>query len=603
MDELLREIIELLRAGEDVDPTRLAALVRAHNNGVHNVADHLAKKRLYPYYLQLKREDPAAWAALGLNSELEERLLATLRMKPRRTASGVATITVITRPRACTSACVYCPNDVRMPKSYLAAEPACQRAERNFFDPYLQVASRMKALTEMGHATDKVELIVLGGTWSDYPQSYRLWFTRELFRALNEWPDVWDNTRERRGAYLRAGIANTDEELARQTAAAQAQVNAGERTYNDAVAELYENTPSWRAAATWQTATLEEVQAAQRENETAAHRVVGFVIETRPDLIDPEALTEIRRLGCTKVQIGVQSLDAEILAANGRAANRATVERAFDLLRLFGFKIHTHFMANLLGATPTSDIADYQRFVTERALQPDEVKLYPCALVKGTGLMARFADGNWRPYTEEELVDVLVADTMATPAWMRISRMIRDISAEDIVAGNKKTNLRQMVEGAIRKRGLAADVREIRFREISTDPPALSELALEVVPYETASTTENFLQWVAPDGRIAGFLRLSMPQESAFSHYTGLPTAPGSAMIREVHVYGTVARMGEAGSSAQHHGLGRKLVETACDIARANGYNTIHVISSVGTREYYRSLGFADGALYQSKEL
>ena len=114
--------------------------------------------------------------------------MRTLRMKPRRTASGVATITVITKPWKCSSDCLYCPNDLRMPKSYLHAEPACQRAERNFFDPYLQVASRLRALEQMGHLCDKVELIVLGGTWSDYPISYQTWFVFELFRALDDAP-------------------------------------------------------------------------------------------------------------------------------------------------------------------------------------------------------------------------------------------------------------------------------------------------------------------------------------------------------------------------------------------------------------------------------
>ena len=625
MESLLQDILNALRAGETVDANRLAALVRAHNNGVHDVRDHIAKKRLYPFYLQMKQNDRAAWQALGLENdpELENRLIAVLRMKPRRTASGVATITVITRPHACSSACLYCPNDVRMPKSYLANEPACQRAERNWFDPYLQVASRMKALTEMGHATDKVELIVLGGTWSDYPESYRLWFARELFRALNEWPDVWSNVEARKAAYRQAGVANENDALERQTHDAQAAVTAGEITYNEAINALYEQSENWQAARAWQTATWADVEREQRANEQAAHRVVGFVVETRPDLINPQTLTEIRRLGCTKVQIGIQSLNERVLAANNRKLDRATIDRAFSLLRLFGFKIHTHFMLNLLGSTPADDIADYRRFVTEQPLQPDEVKLYPCALVAGTGLEACYRAGTWQPYSEDDLVNTLAEDVMATPCWMRVSRMIRDISAGDILCGNKKTNLRQMVEGAINDRGLAPQVREIRFREISTNPPTLESLTLRTTPYETDSTSEYFLEWVAPDNRIAGFLRLSLPHPHAFdeisvdagstegdrnaSESITLPPQLNdtAAMIREVHVYGAVARVGEQGAAtgAQHHGLGRALVEAASDIARAHGYNSINVISSVGTREYYRNLGFTLRDLYMSKEL
>ena len=161
MEQLLLDIIDRLRLG-DVTPNELAQIIRDHNDNVTDVSKHLAKKKLLPFYLKTKSDDPDRWASWNVDDALERKIFDTLRMKPRRTSSGVATITVITKPQPCGSNCVYCPNDLRMPKSYLSNEPACQRAERNFFDPYLQVASRMRALTQMGHATDKVELIVLG---------------------------------------------------------------------------------------------------------------------------------------------------------------------------------------------------------------------------------------------------------------------------------------------------------------------------------------------------------------------------------------------------------------------------------------------------------
>ena len=176
-------------AAPHVGDKRLAALVRAANRGISDNADHIAKKHLMPFYLRVKADDPARWESWGIGSDIERKLLRLLQVKPRRTASGVATIAVITKPWPCASDCLYCPNDLRMPKSYVADEPACQRAERNWFDPYLQVASRLRALNEMGHVTDKVELIILGGTWNDYPAGYRRWFVCELFRALNEAAD------------------------------------------------------------------------------------------------------------------------------------------------------------------------------------------------------------------------------------------------------------------------------------------------------------------------------------------------------------------------------------------------------------------------------
>lgn len=710
MDEIIADILAHLRAHESLDEKALKGILHAHDRTLPPGAPRFSKKALLPHYLGVKAHDPARWERWGVDPALERRLVATLRMKPRRTASGVATITVITKPGPCSSACLYCPNDVRMPKSYLADEPACQRAERACFDPYVQVATRLQALAQMGHPTDKVELIVLGGTWSDYPESYRVWFVAELFRALNEGVRA-DGTfapegvEARRAQYRAAGVLADEEELARAVAPVQARVDAGALTYNEACRALYDKNTAWQQVGTWQRASWEELERAQRANEDARHRVVGLVVETRPDRITAADLAGIRRLGCTKVQMGVQTLDARLVALNRRGAGAPEVARAFALARLFGFKIHAHFMANLLGAEPAGDKRDYARLVTDPAFLPDEVKLYPCALVGGTGLVGEFEAGRWRPYTEDELLDVLGADVLATPPYVRISRMIRDISSADILAGNKKTNLRQMVDQRLaelgarpglvaaaeadgaagdcsfaapeKKGGLPTDpaadvpaagatlapggqeraagatdparplrVQEIRAREIVREQVDVDALALDDYVYETSVSTEHFLQWVTDEGRIAGFLRLSLPRaervrtalggagtagaaaadvaapaldaaaaadgradacagEDATALFArlGLPVRPDEAMIREVHVYGAVAHLNQTGSGVQHLGLGRRLVERACAIARAAGYARVNVISSVGTRNYYRGLGFADAGLYQRREL
>ena len=189
-----------------------------------NPARPLSKRHLIAYYLDVKRNDPEHWARWNFTEEQQRRIERTLQMKPRRTASGVATITVLTKPWKCSSDCLYCPNDLRMPKSYLSDEPACQRAERTFFDPYLQVAARLKALTEMGHITDKVELIILGGTWSDYPLAYQIWFVRELFRALNDGSKAQNNITERRTQYEHAGISSDVATLKKQVAPLQKRI-------------------------------------------------------------------------------------------------------------------------------------------------------------------------------------------------------------------------------------------------------------------------------------------------------------------------------------------------------------------------------------------
>ena len=638
MEDIILQILDRLRAGEHVDDRALVRLIHAEARREGADKRSLAKRRLLPFYQRVKREESARWQSWGVTPELERELLQVLRMKPRRTASGVATITVITKPWPCSGDCLFCPNDLRMPKSYLHAEPACARAEQNCFDPYLQVSARLTALSQMGHAIDKIELIILGGTWSDYPEGYQVWFVSELFRALNDsaiaktsanpmlaeggnatredaerlLAATDDETlppavRERRALYRELGIADTAEGLAERVAPYQDMMNisdgAAPGAYNRCVHVLYGPATPWGRAAQFQTATFEELERQQRINEQARHRVVGLVIETRPDAITPVALTTIRRLGATKIQMGIQSLDQGILDANERRITVGQIERAFTLVRLFGFKIHAHMMLNLLGATPEADRLDYESCVRGRAFQPDEIKLYPCALIEGTRLGTKYRDGSWRPYTEDELLDVLAADIVATPAFCRISRMIRDFSSDDIMVGNKKPNLRQLVELRLRERE-EGSVQEIRYREISTGGADLSQLTLETVEYQTAATDERFLQWVTPAGKIAGFLRLSLPDQSLVAKSADeLPIAAGEAMIREVHVYGMAAQVGEAGDAAQHHGLGRALVERACALARDAGYARINVISAVGTREYYRHLGFTDHGLYQQREL
>lgn len=641
MEQIILDILEELRAGRNVDDRTLLKMGHAAARRSGSDKRAFAKRRLLPFYQQVKSDDRARWESWGVTPELEKQLLSVLRMKPRRSASGVATITVITKPWPCGGDCLFCPNDIRMPKSYLHNEPACERAEQNWFDPYLQVTSRLTALSQMGHAIDKIELIVLGGTWSDYPRGYQVWFIAEMFRALNEFEPVVDgacastarssgdeqprilirsSAEERGELYRTLGFPQDGSQFGRAAEDIQRRLDEHAYSYNQAFSEHYGAGSPWRAVAAEQVATFDELERLQRENETARCRVVGLVVETRPDAITLDSLTMIRRLGCTKVQMGIQSLDQAVLDANDRGIEVSQIERAFELLRVFGFKVHAHAMVNLLGSTPERDKDDYLRLVRGLPFQPDEIKLYPCALIEGARLQERFEAGEWAPYSEAELLDILVSDVAATPPFCRISRMIRDFSSHDIVAGNKKPNLRQLVENRLRSQGDVRGIQEIRFREVATGEVPVDELRMEDVSYGASNTCEHFLQWVTPENRIAGFLRLSLPDEEYVRSFSApcevgleseaacfgggrLPVVPGEAMIREVHVYGIATQLGAGGTSAQHLGLGRRLIERASEIAREAGYSRLNVISAVGTREYYRHLGFIDRGLYQQKEL
>lgn len=633
IDTTLRKLIARVAQVGVLSASELNSFLNACNQGITNDAAHTSKKQLIPRYMEIKYYDPKRWESWQITPQLERELLQTLRIKPRRTASGVATITILTKPWPCSSNCIFCPNDIRMPKSYMANEPACQRAEQCLFDPFLQTSLRLQALMNMGHPTDKIEIIILGGTWSDYPKAYQMWFVREVFRALNCGYASTDARRACAQVYQECGLVLDAKVRAAQYASLQEAIDKGDSSYNDAFYASYAASPKWRQLALHQVATLDDVAHEQRINESSHHRVVGLVIETRPDTITADNLRLMRALGATKVQMGIQVLNQHIRSINHRRGTREDIDRAFALLRLFGFKIHVHAMVNLMGSTPALDKADFRELVSDVRYLPDEVKLYPCVLVSSAHLCRCFQTQAWQAYTPEELVDVLVDDVLQTPVYTRISRMIRDIASSDIVAGNKKPNLRQLVETTIAVRCAASPqvhVREIRMREIAGSALNPASLRMEEIPFTTAVSQEYFLQWVDKDYHIAGFLRLSLPFERALHTYGNtddnmvdaatatdtaaatavdspatttkgsLPIHEGEAMIREVHVYGTVARVtqDDAGN-AQHHGLGKQLVHRAKQIARAHGYTKINVISAVGTRNYYRMLGFYDNGLYQ----
>lgn len=633
-------------------PKELESMLREASKRLADPSRRISKKELLSFYLAQKSAGTAIWRGWAdadlVDGAVDEAMVKLLRAKPRRTASGVATVTVLTKPWPCAGDCVCCPNDVRMPKSYLSDEPACQRAERCWFDPYLQMTARLRVLADMGHNIDKVEMIVLGGTFSDYPLGYRVWFVEQLFEALNDFgSDEGDSKFSARCRFYEGlGLACDAAALRKEVEPLQRRVDAGEVSYNEAVG-IRNAAPSWREVASIQSCELSRLEEQHRANGGAAHRSVGLCVETRPELITPDHLVHLRELGCTKLQIGVQSLSPEVLSAMGRENDVDAVVRAMALMRLFGFKSHVHMMANLPGSTPDSDKLGYGSLVGDAPFMPDEVKLYPCALVESSHLMGLHGSGEWRPYTEAELLDVLACDLLATPCHTRVSRMIRDISSKDIVAGNKKTNLRQLVEQLAGKRACASGgIREMRSREISTSDVSPSGLRMDEHRYETTNTDEVFIQHVDADGRLVAFCRLSMPhlQDVRALHAEmldgvkrassacgcecadgddgrgehgerdgrdgrgergerGRPIREGEAMIREVHVYGRVSKLHESKEGSQHLGLGRSLVERACEIAAQRGYGSIAVISAVGTRDYYRKLGFVDGGLYLRRSL
>jgi elongator complex protein 3 len=547
----------LAAAGAAEAPLQLGALLRKHS-----------------------RADRVAWTKSDLLQILEGHyrddsnyawLKKVLTKRPIRSLSGITSITVLTKPFPCPGRCVFCPVDVRMPKSYIASEPGAQRAGRLGFDPYAQVSARLRAYSDTGHPISKIELIVLGGSWSAYEGEYQRWFIKRLFDALNDFGLRADETSH-------AYATDWDE-----------RISSGE-TYNGHI-----NASKFVKDAYVEEATWDELRAAHKLNEEAASRCVGLSLETRPDLLDVDECVNLRSLGATKIQIGIQSLDDNVLRLNKRGHKVVQTERAIRLLRQFGFKVHAHWMPNLYGSSPEADKIDYDRVFGNPSIRPDELKVYPTVLIQDTELEKIAAKGDWHPYAEEELNDVLSHVLTQTPEYCRLTRIIRDIPSHEILAGNKKGNFRQIVEKGID----TVQMRDIRAREIKNEVVAADELVMDEIVYESSTSREHFLQYIRPnDRKIAGFLRLSLPNVDA-----PLAELVGEAMIREVHVYGQAIVVGDQGDVAQHRGLGRALVARACDIARENGFGSVAIISAVGTRAYYEKLGFSQGELYQHKLL
>jgi elongator complex protein 3 len=513
-----------------------------------------------------------------------ESFVERLRLRPVRTLSGVTPVTVLTKPYPCPGRCIFCPNDVRMPKSYLSDEPGAQRAEGNRFDPYLQTWNRLRAYQSIGHPVAKVELIVLGGTWSFHPEAYQIWFVKRCFDALNDFGKGVDRRAEAGAAPVRF------RELPSRLDGREPEV-----TYNQLVGGLLRETHGSALLDPSESANWTELEAAHLVNETTACRNVGLVVETRPDHISLEEVRRIRRLGGTKVQIGLQSLSDRVLEANHRGCDVAASRRALRQLRGAGFKLHAHWMPNLLGSSVEEDVADFARLFDDPDFRPDELKIYPCSLIESAELMGNYERGEWRPYGHDELVDLLAGCLERTPSYCRLTRVIRDFSSHDIVVGNQVTNLREVAEDRLRGRGGVC--RDIRAREIRGSKFSAETLRLGDQVYRTSTGEEHFLEFATPEDRLVAFLRLSLPVSPPPD-----PELRTSALIREVHVYGDSLGLGRrAEGRAQHMGLGKRLIDRAAEIARDAGFEDLAVISAVGTRVYYRNLGFTDGDYYQHR--
>lgn len=465
--------------------------------------------------------------------------------KPTKTISGVTPIAVMIKPRKCKhGTCLYCPS-LDVPQSYTPRSPAVMRAALLKYDPYKQVKARLKAFQVMKHPTDKIELIIMGGTFLSYTLKYQRWFVKRCYDALNS-----------------------------------------EDAKNDA-------------------RNLEE---AKKLNESARHRCVALCIETRPDVCGKKEIKRMLQFGATRCELGVQAIDNRIYKIVKRGHFVDDAVKATQLLRDTGFKIGFHVMLGLPGSSPQYDLQMFKKLFADERFKPDQLKIYPCQVIKGSRLVDWFKKGKYKPYSEKQLVGLIVEMLKTTPEYCRIMRVMREIPPDYLIAGTTRIDLRKVIDKEVEKRKIK--IKEIRAREVGF---ALREgkkvdmgLKLKIMRYGVTHGTEYFLQVVNKQNILFALCRLRIPK-IPYKHF--IPELKDAAIIRELHVYGPALEIGKRMlGKYQHRGLGKWLMQEAEKIAkkeqRKKGIKKIAVISGVGAREYYSSkMGYKLKGSYMIKYL
>jgi len=459
------------------------------------------------------------------------------KKKPTRTISGVAPLAVMLPPRACPhGACLYCPT-LNAPQSYTPESPAVLRAKGCEYDPVKQVKTRLETLRVMNHPIDKIELIIMGGTFLAYPEKFQFDFIRKCYDALN-----------------------------------------GKKSKN-----------------------LED---AKKINETAKHRAVAICIETRPDYCSPKHIKDMLEWGTTRVELGVQAIDDKIYQKVNRGHKVKDVIGATKRLKQAGFKVGYHLMPGIPGSNPKKDIQMFKKIFNSPDFKPDQIKIYPCQVLKGSGIESLYYGGEYIPYSKEQATEIIIQMLKLTPRYCRIMRIMREIPPQYLIAGIKNIDMRKDIEEVIRRphrnggapRGVKS-INEIRFREIGfalrdnrkVDP----KIKIKTTKYKASGATEYFIEATNKDNILFGLLRLRLEKKQP-------------AMVREIHVYGPTLELSqEANTEWQHRGLGKELMAKAEKISKKKGFKNIRVISGVGVREYYKKLGYKldKEKIYVEKEL
>jgi ELP3 family radical SAM enzyme/protein acetyltransferase len=487
-----------------------------------------------------------------------------------REDSGIISVSVMTSPTpfgkgfSCAYDCHYCPNQPGGVRSYISDGPTAARGLRNNYEPIDQMDERITTLFLCGHDIDKLEVLVLGGTWDSYEPAYQEWFITRLYYAANTFFD--DKTKPRREI-----LSLSEEKLI---------------------------------------------------NETTLVRIIGLTLETRPDQINSEEINRLLYYGCTRVQIGVQHINDRILKIVNRQCYLKDTFRAIKNLKDVGLKVDIHVMPQLPGASPNDDESMFIELIHNEDLQADQIKIYPCETTPWTKIEEWFQDGIYQPYSNDIMEDIVTKFLINMNPWMRVNRLGRDALPNYAIAGNTTPNFGQIIYDRMKKNG--QDSPCIRWREVGSKPERMArinEAVLKIRYYDGSDGMDYFLSFETPDEKVIfGFCRLRLTIKAGYvSDYdsnnkkdrlvNAIPYLNGCAFIRELHVYGRVNRVTDktgqnrTNSDVQHRGFGRQLIKEAENIAQSMGITKMAIISGVGVRQYYRKFGYELEGAYMIKKL
>jgi elongator complex protein 3 len=475
-----------------------------------------------------------------LKKSEEEKLLPILRRKATRALSGVTVVAVMTKPHECPHGrCAYCPGgpEEDTPQSYTGHEPATMRGIQNKFDPFSQVRRRIEQMEAIGHAVDKIDLIIMGGTFPASPRDYQKMFVKECLNAMTG-----------------------------------------------------KNCSTLKEAKNWA--------------ETKGIRNVGITVETRPDCLSIEQISDMLDLGVTRVEVGVQNVYDDIYQLVDRGHTIKEVVDGTKRMKDSALKICYHMMPGLPGSSFVRDLEGFKTIFNDSRFKPDMLKIYPTLVIKGTKIYDSWRKGEYIPYNTEEALKLVSEVKKIVPPWIRIMRVQRDIPLHQIIAGVQKSNLRQLAKKRIIKQGEKCSCircREVGHRERDGVKPNPYNLKILNRKYDASEGLEHFISVEDSENDVlVGFIRLRIPSEEVFrpeiSNKTGL--------IRELHVYGEMTPVGEEGRFWQHKGWGETLLSEAEKVAKEEyGMDRVIIMSALGTKEYYYALGYLKDGVYVSKNL